>query len=114
MAAKELFTISEKTNGSFETNTIDLYLFVFDSSVRILLISSTEVFFEVTKVISEIEPTVTGVRIAIPSNFPSNFGSALIVALAAPVVAGTKFIAAARPILILFLDGASTSDCEAV
>ena len=45
----------------------------------------------------EMELTGTGVRIAIPSNLPSNFGSALIVAFADPVVAGTKFTAAARP-----------------
>jgi len=76
---------------------MNLYLLVFDSSVRILLISSADVFLEATKVMPEMELTGTGVRITIPSNLPSNFGSALIVAFADPVVAGTKFTAAARP-----------------
>src|SRR2546426_1358161 len=46
---------------------------------------------------SAIDPTGTGARIATPSNFPWYSGSALMVAFAAPVLAGTKLVAAARP-----------------
>ena len=46
---------------------------------------------------SAIEPTGMGARTAIPSNRPSYWGSARVVASAAPVVAGTRFAAAARP-----------------
>ena len=60
-----------------------------------------------------IEPAGTGPRIATPSNRPSYSGSALVVALAAPVEVGTKLTAAARPRRHL-LAGPSTSPCEAV
>ena len=70
--ANGFWIISEETKGSFEVANTSLYQSVFDSSIKILLISSTEVFLAATKVISEIEPTGTGVRIAKPSNLPSN------------------------------------------
>lgn len=79
-----------------------------------LLISFIEVALAATKVISEIEPMATGVRIDTPSNLPSNWGRAFVVAMAAPVDEGTRFIAAARPILGSLLDGASMRDWEAV
>ena len=45
----------------------------------------------------ESDPTGTGVRTATPSKSPAYFGSALVVATAAPVLAGTRLAAAARP-----------------
>ena len=98
-AAKGLWIISEETNGSSETDNTNSYLLVFDSSARILLISSAEVFRAAIKVMSEIEPTGTGVRIATPSNLPYSRVRALVVAIAAPVEAGARFTAAALPIL---------------
>src|SRR5574338_473132 len=106
--------MSEETKDSSEVANTKLYLSVFDSSIRILLISSTEVFFAATNVTSEIEPTGTGVRIAMPSNLFSNCGSALIVAIAAPVEAGIKFITADLPIRRSLLEGASTREFEEV
>ncbi|HEY8660189.1 MAG TPA: hypothetical protein VIL78_14245 [Hanamia sp.] len=46
-AAKELWVISDETSGSFETDNTNLYRLLFDSSIRILLISSTEVFLAI-------------------------------------------------------------------
>ena len=62
---------------------------------------------------SAIDPTGSGARIAIPSNRPAYSGSARVVASAAPVVAGTRFAAAARP-RRRRLFGPSTTDWEAV
>src|SRR6187551_1168720 len=46
---------------------------------------------------SAIDPTGIGARMAMPSKKPAYWGSARVVACAAPVVAGTRFAAAARP-----------------
>ena len=62
---------------------------------------------------SAIDPTGIGARIAMPSNRPAYSGSARVVASAAPVVAGTRFAAAARP-RRKRLFGPSTIDWEEV
>ncbi len=102
--------ISDETIGASVTAKTFLYLSVAASSSKMALISFTVTGFVVTNVISEIEPTTTGVRIATPSNLPTNSGMALVVAMAAPVVVGTRFWAAALPIRKFFLFGASTKD----
>ncbi|MNV21567.1 hypothetical protein D3C71_1125060 [compost metagenome] len=71
-------------------------------------------FLSAIKVISDIDPTGTGTRTAMPSNFPAYCGSAFVVAIAAPVAAGARLIPAALPIRGSFFEGASTSACEAV
>ena len=58
---------------------------------------------------SESEPTGTGPRTATPSKRPSNAGSAFVAATAAPVLAGIKLAAAARPRRKSLVLGASTS-----
>src|SRR6185437_8168061 len=75
--------------------------------------SPAVVLRRVTKVMSAIDPTGTGARIAIPSKRSAYSGSARVVASAAPVVAGTRFAAAARP-RRKRLFGPSTSACDAV
>lgn len=77
------------------------------------LSSSTLVRRLVTNVISEIEPTGTGTRSATPSNLPVYSGKTFVVAIAAPVVFGTMFCAAALPRRSCGT-GVSTSDCVAV
>src|SRR6478735_7870279 len=77
-------------------------------------ISAGEVFLAAMNVISEIEPTGTGVLTAIPSNFPAYSGSVLVIAIAAPVDAGARLIAADLPIRGSLFEGESTRDCEAV
>src|SRR5438132_7212129 len=62
-----------------------------------LLTSSVLVRRPTRQTMSAIDPTGTGARIATPSNLPWYSGSALMVAFAAPVLAGTRLVAAARP-----------------
>src|SRR5690606_10499415 len=76
--------------------------------------SSTLTDFSMTKVRSEMEPTGMGVLIATPSNLPARAGRVLVVAMAAPVVVGTKLAAPARPIRKFFLEGPSTMCWDAV
>src|SRR4030095_4145671 len=62
---------------------------------------------------SAMDPTATGARTARPSNLPWYSGSARVVAFAAPVVDGTRFVAARRP-RPRSLSGRSTSAWLAV
>src|SRR5690242_20469860 len=81
--------------------------------MRIWFTSPAEVLRDVTNVMSAIDPTGIGARTATPSKRPSYCGSARVVARAAPVLAGTRFAAAARPRRAR-LFGPSTSDWEDV
>ena len=105
--------MSDETSGSRDTPSTPAYRSVSASSVRIRFTSSTVVFREVTNVMSAIDPTGIGARIAMPSNRPAYSGSARVVASAAPVEAGTRFAAAARPLRKLLL-GPSTIDWDEV
>src|SRR5688500_2334259 len=78
-----------------------------------LLTSSALVGRPTRQTMSAIDPTGTGARIATPSNFPRYSGSALVVAVAAPVLGGTRLAAAARP-RRRSLSGRSTSAWLAV
>src|SRR3989344_7900360 len=64
---------------------------------NIEFISSTVVGRSERKVIAEIELVTTGTLNATPSNLFFNDSTALATAIAAPVVEGTIFSAAARP-----------------
>jgi len=67
------------------------------SSRKMQLTSLTLVGRATRHTMSAIDTTGTGARIATPSNLPSYSGSALVVAFAAPVLAGIRLAAAARP-----------------
>src|SRR5512145_2707554 len=79
-----------------------------------MLLTSSGLVGRLTRLtMSAIDPTGTGARIATPSNLPPYSGSALVVAFAAPVLAGTRLAAAARP-RRRSLSGRSTSAWVAV
>jgi len=73
------------------------------SLIRSLLASAANM-----QVRSRSEPDLTGVRTAMPSGFPSSSGMILPIIFAAPVEAGMRFSAAARP-RRSFLRGPSSS-----
>jgi len=83
--------MSEETNCSLVTSKIPSHLLSFDAFSKISLISSTEVGFSETKVISAIEPQATGTLKAIPSNLPSKSLITLPAHFAAPVLEGIIF-----------------------
>src|SRR3972149_5079795 len=99
MADSDLPIISVETNPSSLQATTPLYLISLQASFIALFTSSTVVFLLRTKVISEIEPVITGTRKALPSNKPLSCGTASVVAAAAPVVVGIIFTYAALALL---------------
>src|SRR3989344_8406766 len=88
--------ISEETIGSFVTAKTFLYRGSFEATVKASLTSSADVFFDISIVMSERDPTITGALMANPSKSPSSSGITSVVALAAPVVVGTRLNPAAR------------------
>src|SRR5262249_36152217 len=85
-----------------------------EAAFRVALISSYLAGLAKRHVKSTTETLVTGTRNAIPVNLPLGSGIFLPPALAAPVVEGMIFVAAARPPRQSFLDGPSTVFCVAV
>src|SRR5690606_23654022 len=60
------------------------------------------------------ETSTVGTLKAIPVSFPFSSGITLVTAVAAPVLAGIILFKAERPPLKSFLDGPSTTICDAV
>src|SRR3989338_8314715 len=81
--------------------------------LKALFTSSAVVGFLTTQTKSVIEPLGVGTRRACPFSLQSNSGITFVAAFAAPVVVGTMFKAAERP-LLGSLWGASTSFWSAV
>src|SRR3989344_274137 len=106
--------ISADTSGSSLTANTRFHLSVAAAFFMAPWTSSTVVARLETNVMSTIEPTTTGTRTAMPSNFPISLGYASAVALAAPVEDGTRFCAPARPRRKSSAAGPSTMDCVAV
>ncbi len=69
------------------------------ASLNAAFTASTDGVFFIIPVKSVTDPSGIGTRIAIPSNFPCIFLSTNPVALAAPVLVGIIFTAAARALL---------------
>ena len=106
-----VFKISEDTNGSFETANNLFHLISNDAWVKIWFISSTLVGLAETKVISAMDPQITGTRKATPSNLLSKLFKTLFIVFAAPVEAGIIFKAPALPLKKSFLAGPSIISC---
>ena len=70
-----------------------------DAAFIALLIFSILTFFFTNATKSVTEPLATGTRIAMPSSFPLSSGITSPMALAAPVVVGIIFMAAALALL---------------
>src|SRR3989344_476266 len=87
--------ISLETIGSSVTASILEKAGFLATSLKALLISSTVAFLLMRKVKSDSEPTGVGTLIATPSKSPFKAGMVSVVAIAAPVVVGTMFSAAA-------------------
>ena len=62
--------MSDDTSGSFVVVKMPFHLSSFAASISAPFTSSIFVFFFVIKVMSAIEPEITGTRKAMPSNFP--------------------------------------------
>ena len=97
MAAYGSPTMSEETIWSSVTFKMPFHLGSAAALRKISFISSTVTFLLATKVMSAIEPAGTGTLMEIPSNFFSSSLTTRVTAMAAPVVEGTMFCAAARP-----------------
>src|SRR5918993_4969789 len=97
MEARGSLTMSAETSGSSATARIPWYRSLVASCRSTSLTSSAVVSRPTTKTTSAMDPTTTGPRTETPSKRPSMAGSALAVAVAAPVLEGTKLWAAARP-----------------
>src|SRR5215469_5933007 len=85
-----------------------------EAAFRVALISSYVADLAKRHVKSTTETFATGTRNAIPVNLPLRSGITLPTALAAPVLEGIIFVAAARPPRQSFLEGPSTVFCVAV
>src|SRR6516164_7414618 len=85
-----------------------------EAAFIVALISSYVADLANRHVKSTTETFVTGTRNAIPVNLPLRSGITLPTALAAPVVEGMIFAAAARPPRQSFFEGPSTVFCVAV
>src|SRR3989344_3506378 len=88
IAPNGLATMSDETSWSSVTVKMSFQRGVFAASRKIWLTSSTVVGRPARKVMFAAEPVITGVRKAMPSNLPFNFGIILVMAMAAPVVEG--------------------------
>ncbi|KKS74727.1 MAG: hypothetical protein UV47_C0008G0001 [Parcubacteria group bacterium GW2011_GWA2_42_80] len=88
---------SEETSGLLVTCKIPLYLLELDASRKAAFTCALVTFFRFrTKVKSDKETQTVGTRTAKPSKIPLSSGMVSVVAIAAPVVVGTIFCAAAR------------------
>src|SRR5215469_9057493 len=85
-----------------------------EAAFRVALISSYFADLANLHVRSTTETFTVGTRNAIPVSLPSRSGITLPTALAAPVLEGMIFVAAARPPRQSFLEGPSTVFCVAV
>src|SRR5215471_19152096 len=85
-----------------------------EAALKVALISSYVADLPSRHVKSTTETFATGTRKDIPVNLPLRSGITLPTALAAPVVEGMIFAAAARPPRQSFLEGPSTVFCVAV
>src|SRR5215472_8117680 len=85
-----------------------------EAALRVALISSYLAGLASRHVKSTTETFAIGTRKAIPVNLPLRSGIILPTALAAPVLEGMIFVAAARPTRQSFFEGPSTVFCVAV
>ena len=86
---------SLETNGSLVVSKM-FFKYVFDACLNALFKASTVAGFFKTKVKSTNETVMVGTLMDNPSNFSTSSGIARVTAMAAPVVVGTIFCAAAR------------------